>query len=105
MKTTKFSYFMPLLACALALGIFGCQKETVNAPTVAEESLISKQEVALTTRAAGGNQMANGGGTTVEGGEKSTFVFNAVKKSDGSVTGHLVYKIRVSNIGIKIVLT
>ena len=67
MKTTKFSYFMPLLACALALGIFGCTKETVNAP-VAEESLTSKQEVTLTTRAAGGNQMANGGGTTVEGG-------------------------------------
>ena len=45
--------------------------------------------------------MANGGGTTVEGGEKSTFVFNAVKKSDGSVTGHLVYLIRVSNITVK----
>ena len=100
MKTTKFSYFMPLLACASVLGIFGCTKETVKAP-LAEESLISKQEVTLTTRAAGGNQMANGGGTTVEGGEKSTFVFNAVKKSDGSVTGHLVYLIRVSNITVK----
>ena len=101
MKTAKFSYFMPLLACALALGIFGCAKEDIKAPNVSEQSVTSKQEVSLTTRAAGGNQMANGGGTTVEGGEKSTFVFNAVKKSDGSVTGHLVYLIRVSNITVK----
>ena len=100
MKTTKFSYFMPLLACALALGIFGCAKEDIKAPNVSDESATSKQDITLTTRA-GGNQMANGGGTTVEGGEKSTFVFNAVKKSNGSVTGHLVYQIRVSNIGIK----
>ena len=101
MKTIKFSYFIPLLACALVLGIFGCTKENIKAPSVSEESVTSKQEVTLTTRAAGGNQMANGGGTTVEGGEKSTFVFNAVKKSDGSVTGHLVYLIRVSNITVK----
>ena len=100
MKTTKFSYFMPLLACALALGIFGCAKEDIKAPNVSDESATSKQDITLTTRA-GGNQMANGGGTTVEGGEKSTFVFNAVKKSNGSVTGHLVYQIRVSNIGVK----
>ena len=92
---------MPLLVCALVLGIFGCAKEDIKAPNVSEESVTSKQEVTLTTRAAGGNQMANGGGTTVEGGEKSTFVFNAVKKSDGSVTGHLVYLVRVSNITIK----
>ena len=91
---------MPLLACALALGIFGCAKEDIKAPNVSDESATSKQDITLTTRA-GGNQMANGGGTTVEGGEKSTFVFNAVKKSNGSVTGHLVYQIRVSNIGIK----
>ena len=101
MKTVKFSYFMSSLACALILGIFGCSKEDIKAPNVSEESVTSKQEVTLTTRAAGGNQMANGGGTTVEGGEKSTFVFNAVKKSDGSVTGHLVYVIRVSNITVK----
>ena len=92
---------MSSLACALILGIFGCSKEDIKAPNVSEESVTSKQEVTLTTRAAGGNQMANGGGTTVEGGEKSTFVFNAVKKSDGSVTGHLVYVIRVSNITVK----
>lgn len=89
---------MPLLACALILGIFGCTKETNNSPNAADESLVSKQDIA---RAAGDNQMANGGGTTVEGGEKSTFVFNAVKKSDGSVTGHLIYLIRVSNITVK----
>ena len=99
MKTTKFSYSMPLLACAFALGLFGCAKEDIKAPSVVNESIISKQDVTLTTRAS--TQMANGGGTTEEGGAISTFVFNAVKKSDGSVTGHLVYLIRVSNITVK----
>lgn len=43
---------------------------------------------------AAGNSSATGGGTTEEVGALSTFVFNAVKKSDGTVTGNLVYQVR-----------
>ena len=46
-----------------------------------------------------GNPHANGGGVTREGGEKSTFVFNAVENPDGSVTGHLVYQLRTHDFG------
>ena len=48
-----------------------------------------------------GNPSANGGGTTIEGGEKSTFVFNAVEHPDGSVTGHLVYRFVRPVLGFK----
>ena len=53
---------------------------------------------AYTTSAAGGNPHANGGGTTVEGGEKSTFVFNAVRQIDSSVVGHLTYHFRFADV-------
>jgi hypothetical protein len=53
-----------------------------------------------TTSAVGGNPHANGGGTTVEGGEKSTFVFNAVQQIDGSVVGHLTYHLRFADVTI-----
>jgi hypothetical protein len=49
---------------------------------------------------AGGNPRATGGGTTIELGAKSTFVFNAVKHQDGSVNGHLVYHFRFLDISI-----
>lgn len=45
-----------------------------------------------------GNQSVTGGGTAEELGEISTIVFNAVKKSDGSVTGHLVYHDRAEDV-------
>ena len=48
-----------------------------------------------------GNPHANGGGTTIEVGEKSTFVFNAVEHPDGSVTGHLVYQFRSAGFGFQ----
>ena len=51
--------------------------------------------------AAAGNSSATGGGTTDEGGLKSTFVFNAVQKKDGTVTGHLVYHFRLLDVTIK----
>ncbi|RYY00809.1 MAG: hypothetical protein EOO53_21250 [Gammaproteobacteria bacterium] len=44
-----------------------------------------------------GNAHVNGGGTALEGGVKSTFVFNAVQLPDGSVNGHLHYNIRLTN--------
>lgn len=37
---------------------------------------------------------SHGGGTTEEGGQKSTFVFNAIQLKDGTVNGHLVYQFR-----------
>ena len=57
-----------------------------------------------TPLAAAGNPRATGGGTTVELGEKSTFVFNAVKHSDGTVNGHLVYQFRGGDISIHMTL-
>lgn len=45
-----------------------------------------------------GNRQVNGGGTAIEGGKVSTFVFNAVEFEDGTVTGHLVYNWRLGSI-------
>src|SRR5262249_45381542 len=47
-----------------------------------------------------GNPSATGGGTTIEGDKKSTFVFNAVQQKNGSVNGHLVYHFREASITI-----
>jgi hypothetical protein len=46
---------------------------------------------------AAGNPSATGGGTTVEGGEKSTFTFNAIQHKNGTVSGHLVYHFRAAD--------
>src|SRR5215470_10249248 len=54
----------------------------------------------VTSVAAKGNPSANGGGTTIEGGIKSTFVFNAVMLKNGSVNGHLVYHFREGTVTI-----
>jgi hypothetical protein len=51
---------------------------------------------------AAGNSSATGGGTAEEAGALSTFVFNAVKKSDGTVQGHLVYQVRAFPVTIMI---
>ncbi len=63
--------------------------------------LILLLAVNLTPAAAKGNPKATGGGTTVEGGEKSTFVFNAVQHKDGSVTGKLVYHFRSAGFSFR----
>ena len=47
-----------------------------------------------------GNPHANGGGTTIEGGKVSTFVFNAVQHDDGTVDGHLNYMFRETGVDI-----
>jgi len=52
-----------------------------------------------------GNTHVSGGGTTMEAGEKSTFVFNAVQLPDGSVNGHLTYKIRGTDTDFDMDLT
>ncbi len=54
-----------------------------------------------TNASSAGNPRATGVGTTVEGGEKSTFVFNAIRHKNGTVNGHLVYHFRGGNISIK----
>lgn len=46
---------------------------------------------------AGGNAHVNGGGTAIEGGARSTFVFNAINSPAG-VNGHLVYHLRVVDV-------
>jgi hypothetical protein len=51
----------------------------------------------------GGNPHINGGGTAVEFGKKSTFVFNAVE-ADGVVAGHLVYHLRSFNVSFQMSL-
>jgi hypothetical protein len=51
-----------------------------------------------TSLPAAGNAHANGGGTVVEGGEKSTFAFNAVQQTNGSVAGHLTYHFRLADV-------
>jgi len=60
-----------------------------------------KPSAQLNDRVAAGNPHANGGGTPIEGGKFSTFVFNAVEHTDGSVVGHLNYKFRSGDISIR----
>ena len=48
----------------------------------------------------GGNAHVNGGGTTVEFGTKSTFVFNAIE-TEGGIVGHLVYHLRAYNVSFQ----
>jgi hypothetical protein len=55
----------------------------------------------MITPAKGGNSHVNGGGTLIEGDERSTFVFNAVQLPDGSVNGHLNYNFRAIDVEIK----
>lgn len=50
-----------------------------------------------------GNAHVNGGGTGVEFGKKSTFVFNAVQTDEG-VIGHLVYHLRAFNVSFQMSL-
>ena len=79
----------------LLFGVFGCTKENINVPTIDDNPENANKEagIQLSTRAAG-NQSVTGGGTTIELGKVSTFVFNAIKKKDGSVSGHMNYKFR-----------
>jgi hypothetical protein len=56
--------------------------------------------LAVPAASAAGNSSATGGGTAEEGGARSTFVFNAVEKKDGSVEGHLVYQVRAFPVTI-----
>jgi hypothetical protein len=47
---------------------------------------------------AAANPSATGGGTAEEGGETSTFTFNAIQHETGTVNGHLVYHVRIFDI-------
>ncbi len=47
-----------------------------------------------------GNAHVSGGGTAVEFGKKSTFVFNAIE-TQGGIVGHLVYHLRAFNVSFQ----
>lgn len=95
MKNIKKSFLLPFLMSTLLFGVFGCTKENIKVPTINDnpENALIEAGKQLSTRSAS-NQSVTGGGTTTEFGKVSTFVFNAIKKSDGSVTGQMNYKFR-----------
>lgn len=88
--------------CASGIALLlltGCSKE-IGLPST-EKDVLSE----LNYAPPGGNQgniTVSGGGTALELGEKSTFTFNAVMKKDGSVSGKLIYHIRVFDISVRV---
>ncbi|MBK9676358.1 MAG: hypothetical protein IPO82_14425 [Betaproteobacteria bacterium] len=70
----------------------GFSKNVLSGAAVAAAFALSATVVPMATAA--GNSSATGGGTTEEAGATSTFVFNAVQRKNGDVTGHLVYHVR-----------
>ena len=90
----KMSIAVPTALSALLL--LACQ-EPATSPTGVR---VSDQLGVRANGASQGNPRATGGGTTEELGEKSTFVFNAVQHKDGTVNGHLIYKLRGADVSI-----
>ncbi|MBK7793017.1 MAG: hypothetical protein IPJ62_11140 [Betaproteobacteria bacterium] len=70
----------------------GFSKNVLSGAAVAAAFALSAGVVPMATAA--GNSSATGGGTAEEAGATSTFVFNAVQRKNGNVTGHLVYHVR-----------
>jgi hypothetical protein len=87
---TLHGYIMLLFLFFSIMLLSSC--DNTDSPT----SPVENSQVALLKSGAN----ASGGGTTVEGGEKSTFAFNAVQHKDGSVTGHLMYNIRGFDVSV-----
>jgi hypothetical protein len=75
--------------------------KSILAASILTVSLFSISAFTTTSKIKDGNAHANGGGTTIEGGKVSTFVFNAVELPDGSVQGHLNYQFRFGDVNIK----
>ena len=94
MKTTKFSYFIPMV-CLLVLSAIGCTKSNIEVPITADE-LKSEAEIGLTTRG-GGNPVihhVSAGGADIcidyfgtHPGCNGNFSLVANMKADGSVSG------------------
>lgn len=82
-------------AALSALLLLACQ-EPPTSPVASPRS----DQLGLRAAASSGNPRASGGGTTVELGQKSTFVFNAIQHKDGTVNGHLTYQVRILDIGV-----
>ncbi len=95
MKKLKMFFLISFVSlCLIALN--GCRKET---PFNNERQLAIEKANLLNVPAAkssGGNITVAGGGTTLEFGEKTTYVFNAVQ-SKGKTTGHLILKFRAAD--------
>ena len=72
------------------------------APAVLVAALLAAAVAPTPPAAAGQPLRAAGGGIVVEGGERSTVAFNAVRHRDGTVTGHLVYHYRTSNASVRL---
>jgi hypothetical protein len=49
-----------------------------------------------------GISSVSGGGTALEFGEKSSFVFNAVRHKNGGVNGHLIYQLRAFDFSFQL---
>src|SRR5437867_13098047 len=96
MGAVRMQKLFSILLSVAVLGLFflGCEKFSNPVEGVHSD----KGEVS--SLAKGGNSSATGGGTTVELGQKSTFTFNAVQHSDGTVNGHMVYQVRGGDIVI-----
>jgi hypothetical protein len=98
MRNLRLQFIMSVSIISLLL-IAGCKKSEINADKNLDASGVAMASVGA------GNQKASGGGTTEELGEKTTFTFNAVKKSDGSVTGKLIYNVRGQDVAIHVDIT
>jgi len=90
----KFSLItVPLVVSGLV--VLGCQAPQSNPLEVGLSGISASRG------GPNGNPSANGGGTALEGTEKSTFTFNAIQHDDGSVNGHLVYQFRLADLRIQ----
>lgn len=72
------------------------------APAVLLAVLLAAAVAPAPAVSAGQPPRATGGGTVVEGGERSTVAFNAVQHRDGTVTGHLVYHYRAGDASVRL---
>jgi len=96
-KLKMFVFFCFLSTCLIV--ITGCKKESALSK---KEHQASNQQLAeeplygLDAHGSGGNITVAGGGTTLEFGEKTTYVFNAVQRP-GKTSGHINLKFRAGN--------
>lgn len=94
----KLQTFFPVLLITVALTAFnGCEKQVDFRNE--QQAALENKAVSFTNAAAksGGNTTVSGGGTTVEFGEKTTYAFNAVQRSDGRTNGQILLKFRAAD--------
>ncbi len=88
------SFLLSLFVTCL-IAINGFKKETTasSGKKLANQKLL---KVNVPPGSSNGNIVVAGGGTTLEFGEKTTYVFNAVE-SRGRTTGHVILKFRAAD--------